>query len=336
VTAFRTIPADEPLRVALVGAGSMGRSWLDTVRASPDVALACVVEIRPELARQALADLGIAGVPVFETLDAAAVAVPVRAVVDVTVPEAHLPVTLAALALGLPVLGEKPAAATLAEAQTLAAAAQESGELFMVSQSRRYDGRLRGLAAALPTLGEVGIVSTRFARAPRFGGFRERMAHPLLLDMAIHAFDAARLLIGTDPVAVSCEEFNPAWSWYDGAAAATATFEFAGGARYHYAGSWCSPGREMSWNGEWSVSASGGSAEWDGDHPAVLYPGGPCPVDDGPEGTAGALAAFVHALRTGVPPEGEISDNVKTLAMVFAAIESATAGRRVLLADLLG
>ena len=64
-------------------------------------------------------------------------------------------------------------------------------------------------------------------------------------------------------------------------------------------------------------------------------PGGPCPVDDGPEGTAGALAAFVHALRTGVPPEGEISDNVKTLAMVFAAIESAASGRRVLLADML-
>ena len=209
----------------------------------------------------------------------------------------------------------------------------------MVSQSRRYErSAVAACAAARPrTSASVGIVSTRVRAGARgSAGSASEMAHPLLLDMAIHAFDAARLLIGTDPVAVSCEEFNPAWSWYDGAAAATATFEFAGGARYHYAGSWCSPGREMSWNGEWSVSARGGSAEWDGDHPAVLYPGGPCPVDDGPEGTAGALAAFVRALRTGVPPEGEISDNVKTLAMVFAAIESAASGRRVLLADVLG
>ena len=329
MTAFRTIPAGEPLPVALVGAGSMGRAWLETIRASPDVRLACVVDLRPE----AVADLAAAGVPVFDSLGAAVAAVPVAAVVDVTVPEAHLPVTLEALALGLPVLGEKPAAHSLAAARTLAAASREHGELFMISQSRRYDGRLRGLAAALPALGEVGIVSTRFARAARFGGFRERMAHPLLLDMAIHAFDAARFLIGADPVAVSCEEFNPAWSWYDGAAAATATFEFAGGARYHYAGSWCSPGRETSWNGEWTVSAGRGSAEWDGDHPAVLHPGGPCPVVDGPEGTAGALAAFVDALRTGVPPAGEIADNVKTLVMVFGAIESAGTGRRLALTD---
>ena len=128
----------------------------------------------------------------------------------------------------------------------------------------------------------------------------------------------ARLLIGTDPVAVGCEELNPVWSWYDGTAAAAATFEFAGGARFHYQGSWCSPGRETSWDGEWTVSASRGSAEWDGASPAIAYPGGPCPVVPGPEMTAGAPATFVTALRTGVPPEGEIADNVKTLAMVFA------------------
>jgi hypothetical protein len=30
--------------------------------------------------------------------------------------------------------------------------------------------------------------------------------------MAIHTFDAARFLSQADPVAVYCEEFNPAWS----------------------------------------------------------------------------------------------------------------------------
>jgi predicted dehydrogenase len=331
VSYFRTVAGDAPLRVAVVGAGAMGRAWLETVRASSDVTLAVVVDIRPDVAAAALADQGFSGVPVVASL---ADAPPLDAVIDVTVPEAHLPVTLDAFARGLPVLGEKPAAATLGEAATLAAAAREAGQLFMVSQSRRFDGRLRGLAAALPALGEVGIVSHRLARAPRFGGFRERMAHPLLVDMAIHAFDAARLLIGTDPVAVWCEEFNPGWSWYDGAAAAGATFEFAGGARFHYSGSWVSPGRETSWNGEWTVSARDGSAEWDGDGPAQLYPGGICPVVEGPEGTAGALAAFVRALRTGVSPEGEIADNLVTLTMVFAAIESARSGRRVRLAEM--
>lgn len=35
------------------------------------------------------------------------------------------------------------------------------------------------------------------------------MDHPLLLDMAVHAFDAARWFLGADPVGVYCEEFNP-------------------------------------------------------------------------------------------------------------------------------
>ena len=31
-----------------------------------------------------------------------------------------------------------------------------------------------------------------------FGGFRDKMQHVLLLDMAIHTFDAARFIIGQD------------------------------------------------------------------------------------------------------------------------------------------
>ena len=46
------------------------------------------------------------------------------------------------------------------------------------------------------------------------------MAYPLLKDMAIHQFDLARDLIGSEPVSISCESFNPGWSWYAGDAAA--------------------------------------------------------------------------------------------------------------------
>ena len=38
---------------------------------------------------------------------------------------------------------------------------------------------------------------------------------------------------------------------------------------------------------------------------------------------------FLHALETGATPMGECHDNIKSLAMVFAAIESARTGRRV-------
>jgi predicted dehydrogenase len=338
---FRTIADPGPLRLAVVGAGAMGRAWLRAITADPEATLACVVDVVPGMAQGALDDLRLPGVPALESLTEVAglpAADRPQAVVDVTVPAAHLPVTLEALALGLPVLGEKPAAATLAEALVLADAAERAGELFMVSQNRRYRRHLQGMRRRVPELGELGLVTHVLHRDARFPGFRERMAHPLLLDMAIHAFDTARMLIGTEPVSVHCEEFNPSWSWFEGDACASAAFAFPGGVRFLYQGSWVSPGRETSWNGEWRLGGSRGSVEWDGETPARLRVADRtelCDPVEGPEDLAGTLAAFVDALRTGRPPSGEIRDNIPSLAMVHAAIEASVTGRRVLLADVM-
>ncbi|HEU5088269.1 MAG TPA: hypothetical protein VFT99_12515, partial [Roseiflexaceae bacterium] len=48
-----------------------------------------------------------------------------------------------------------------------------------------------------------------------------------------------------------------------------------------------------------------------------------------PMGIAGSLRDFVNALTTGATPMGECHDNIKSLAMVFGAIESAATGRPV-------
>ena len=46
-------------------------------------------------------------------------------------------------------------------------------------------------------------------------------------------------------------------------------------------------------------------------------------------GIAGSLREFVHALASGSTPQGECHDNIKSLAMVFAAVKSASEGKRV-------
>ncbi|WP_051713126.1 Gfo/Idh/MocA family protein [Actinoalloteichus caeruleus] len=346
---FRTVDHHGPLRAVVVGAGAMGRAWLNTVDASPTVDLVGVVDLDPNAATAALSACGAPPVPVSTSLSALAEATRPDLVIDVTVPSAHYSVTREALDLGLAVLGEKPLAATLAEAVSLVVAAERAGCLFAVSQNRRHSPGLAALRRQAGTLGAVGVVSTEFFRAPRFGGFREEMEHPLLLDMAIHPFDAARYLVGGDPVTVWCEEFNPRWSWYRGDAAATAIFEMTGGVRYLYTGSWCAPGLETSWNGRWRVSGRHGAAVWDGEgEPVVEHAvpvagaaeaaaesrargwGSPSPVD-----IAGSLADFEHALRTGLPSSTVAADNLLSLAMVHGAIASAATGTRVLIADLL-
>ena len=49
------------------------------------------------------------------------------------------------------------------------------------------------------------------------------------------------------------------------------------------------------------------------------------------DGIAGSLADFVKALRTGETPMTECHDNIKSFAMVMAALESSRSGRRVAL-----
>ena len=332
-TAFATIPDDgTPLRVVVVGAGGMGRAWLRTVDESPLVELAGIVDLDLDAARTAAAAIGRTDLPVGTGTARLASDVGARAVINVTVPAAHHPVTAEALSAGLPVLGEKPVASTVAQGLSLAAAAELSGQLFMVSQSRRYNRQLFEAKRLASSLGSVGIVSAEFFKAPHFGGFRDAMDHPLLLDMAIHQFDMARFLLDADPVSVFCEEYNPAWSWYRGDAGASAIFEMTGGERFVFTGSWCSPGQETSWNAAWRISGEHGTVLWDGDNEPTVesarvsegVPGG----DPGQE-IAGSLRDFVAALRTGSTPMGRVHRNIMSLAMVEAAVLSASTGSRV-------
>lgn len=336
---FRIVPSgpQSPLRVVVVGAGLMGRAWLRAVTESPEVELVGIVDLHVPAARSAAEDLGRPDLPVGDDLVALAQQTGAQAVVNVTIPEAHHPVTTAALFAGLPVLGEKPVAENVSRALSLAAAAEVAGELFMVSQSRRWNPQLFTLRAMTRELGAIGTVSTEFFRAPHFGGFRDEMAHPLLVDMAIHAFDSARYLFGSEPVSAYCQAYNPAWSWYAGDANATAIFEMEGGARYVFNGSWCSPGADTSWNGSWRVNGEKGTALWNGDDEPVLAAEVTSATVAPPpySGIDGALQVFVQALRSGETPSGEVHENVMSLAMVEAAVQSAETGARVRLDDVL-
>ncbi|MGH9107405.1 MAG: Gfo/Idh/MocA family protein [Acidimicrobiales bacterium] len=330
------------LRAVLVGAGAMGRAWGRAVTDHPEVDLVGWVDVAEERAHAAVAALGGTGVAVEGDIGAALTSLSPDFVVDVSVPEAHHEVTATCLQKAVPVLGEKPMAATMEEARHLAELSEQCSTLFVVSQNRRYNAGLAAFRELVATrLGGAGQLNAEFYRAPHFGGFRDEMASPLLLDMAVHTFDAARYLTGADALTVACSEFNPSWSWYQGAASAVAEFEMTGGARFSYRGSWCAEGFETSWDSSWRAVGPRGSALWDGagEPVAEVRPDGD--HDAGSErveaaavavpgrGIAGSLTDFVRALRTGEAPMGECHDNIRSLAMVFAALESSRSGRRV-------
>ncbi|GAB4459807.1 MAG: Gfo/Idh/MocA family oxidoreductase [Armatimonadaceae bacterium] len=336
-------------KALLVGAGGMGRGWAKNLTAHADrVELAGWVDIREGAAAEAAETLGISVGHTGTDLGKALAEVQPDFLVDVTIPEAHHDVTIQALEAGVPVIGEKPMAHSMEAAREMVAASEKSGKLYMVSQSRRYDGRIHAFRKLVQEkLGTLGILNADFYIGAHFGGFRDEMDSVLLLDMAIHSMDQARFISGADPVSVYCEEFNPSWSWYKGAASATALYEMSNGLRFTYRGSWCAEGRNTSWECEWRAVGENGTATWDG-HNAIqaelpivtdgfIRPvekierttsGNGYPFGDG-HGIAGSLRDFLHALDTGETPMGECHDNIKSLAMIFAAIESSKTGQRV-------
>jgi len=327
----------------------MGRAWGRNIVDNGDVEIAGWVDINAAAAESAAAQLGLDEIVVTDDLRKALADARPDFVVDVTVPAAHRDVTVTSLEAGIPVLGEKPMAESMDDARAMVAASEKSGKLYMVSQSRRYDSRLHAYRKLITEQlgGPIGMLKSDFYIGAHFGGFRAEMPSPLIVDMAIHTFDAARYLSGTDPVAVYCEESNPDWSWYQGSASATAIFEMAGGLRYTYCGSWCADGKPTSWEAEWLAFGPRGSAAWDGAgapsadvvaesegfiRKATNIEGEVDPNFAG--GIAGSLRDFVNALKTGATPMGECHDNIKSLAMVMAAVKSSRTGQRVLINEI--
>jgi predicted dehydrogenase len=228
------------------------------------------------------------------------------------------------------------------------AAAQTSGKTYAVIQNRRYLDNIVRFREVIRA-GQIGPLTTLnadFYLAPHFGGFRDVMEHVLLLDMAIHSFDQARYIADADPVSVYCHEWNPAGSWYAHGASAQCIFEMSNGLIFNYRGSWCAEGLQTAWACDWRAIGQKGTARWDGEEQiqVAAVVGGEgffretaqidSPATPALEFTnhAGVINEFIESLKTGSTPQTICTDNIKSLAMVHAAIESAESGRKVRIA----
>ena len=333
-------------KALLVGAGGMGRVWARNILdAYPRVLLVGWVDIVPGLAEASIAELADRShgvVMPFTALEEAIYATKPDFVVDVSVPEAHEAVTVMALSHGVPVLGEKPMSVNLVSAKRMISASRLANKLYMVSQSRRYDAGLVAFRDAIASLGGIGILTADFFIGAHFGGFRDVMPDVLLKDMAIHTFDAARFLIGSNPRSVYCDSFRVPWSWYEGNESAFATFEFESGVRFSYRGAWAAEGHQTEWEASWRAVCRDGTVTWNGSNQVLIDR---VTSHDGfirstsaqrvlvehleHAGIAGSLRDFLSALENDTEPMGICFDNIWSLAMVLYAVESSRLGQKV-------
>ncbi|GAB3965322.1 Gfo/Idh/MocA family oxidoreductase [Actinoallomurus acanthiterrae] len=185
------------LRVALIGYGTGGAVFhAPLIAAAPGLELAAVVTRDPER-RTAVSDR-YAGTELLDAPDD--IWSGGYDLVVVTTPNrTHVPLARAALDAGLPVVVDKPIAATAAEARSLA-----GGPLVVPFHNRRWDGDFRTAARLIGdgTLGRVLRFESRFTRwRPQIKPGWKETADPaagggVLYDLGAHLIDQAVTLFG--------------------------------------------------------------------------------------------------------------------------------------------
>jgi predicted dehydrogenase len=115
---------DRRLRVAVVGCGVISAEYLEGCRQFDQVAVVACADMLEERARSRAEDFGVAMVL---TPEEAIAADDVDAILNLTPPQAHREVSMAALRAGKHVYSEKPLALSTAEGRELLEAADEMG-----------------------------------------------------------------------------------------------------------------------------------------------------------------------------------------------------------------
>lgn len=194
------------VRLALAGAGLIGRRHADAIALADGVALVAVADPAGEdwSRGQGLAWYAdIAALIAAEAPDGLIIATP---------NQTHVETGLAAVAAGIPALIEKPVADTVAEAAKLVAAGEAAGVPLLAGHHRRYNPLIRAAKARIDA-GEIGQAvaaqatcwlykpDAYFAAAP----WRTQPgAGPVFINL-IHDVDLMRHLVG-EVVAVQASD----------------------------------------------------------------------------------------------------------------------------------
>lgn len=336
------------MKVIQVGIGGMGNAWIGAVQRSVEVEFAGFVEVNQDIASEQAAKYNLDQSTIYTTLGEALDNLEVDGVINVTPPQFHKAISHTALEAGIPVLSEKPLAGTLDDSRAIVAKANETGVLHTITQNYRYSALAQTVKSILGggELGDVGSLSVSFAKGPHFGGFREDMPHPLIIDMSIHHFDMMRFFLGSDPAHLFARSWNPSWSWYDGDASASVNVQFQNGVAATYVGSWCSQGMETTWNANWRFECEKGILTIEDDAVYIQHllevgdsPGALKNIHD--EKQAVPLVAmerqsqdyllheFYEAVTQGKPTGTPAQDNIHTIEFVFGVVHSCDTGEAV-------
>lgn len=335
-----------PHRALVIGAGNMAREYFSRllVPFRDRVTVTVLVDLDPGALATGAALLGLSADQSSTDLATAFDRGDADCCLVLVTPNAHEEAITLAIDHALPVLCEKPIADTWAACLRIARRAQATGAKVQIVQNYRYTPHMLTLRRVLDegSLGRINYVVGRFAddyRRPDSWGapFRHQIPHALLVEGAVHHFDALRLMTGGDCATLTGHEWNPPWSSSAGEFCNLYQMTMTNGAFATYEGNGTAAGPQNQWHQEaYRVEAEHGAVTVGHDQVVRVYRHTPrerLQIDElttlrpAFSGHLWVINEFLDWLDGGPTPATVLDDNLQSVAMVFAAIEASRTGQ---------
>ena len=253
---------------------------------------------------------------------------------------------------GAHIICQKPFADNMEDARAMVQSAQASGKTLMVHENFRWQSPIQAVLNIVKS-GEIG--EPFFCRVSFRSGYDVFSGQPYLAegkrfiieDLGIHILDIARALVGdVDQITATTRRINPAIKGED---VATMLLLHSGGATSVVDCSYATQRIPETFpQSLLEIDGSMGTVRLDAgyqlsvhaktdtsrDVSPTLLPWAEKPWHNIQESVLSIQQHFVKCVTQGVEPQTSGADNLKTLALVEAAYESAERGRTVNLSDI--
>jgi predicted dehydrogenase len=337
-----------------VGTGGMGGGWCRHIL-PPEVAagrieVVAAVDVVPEMFVNAREGLGLREDQCYTDIEKAFAENDADFCTVVVPPKFHESVVDKAIEHGLHILSEKPIADTLVGSCRIARKVAASGLKMGVTMSHRFDQDKTTLRNAIrrPETGAIDYLVGRFTDDCRaygaWGAFRHDIIDPLMIEGAVHHLDILADLAGAKCDTLYAQTWNPRWGEFAGDSQGLVMMSFENGVRATYEGAECNAVALNGWAQEY-VRAECENATYVMDHRRVeVFPHDPGPGRKAAQEQHGDVVIaeerdgwshrwlvqqFCDWVQGGPQMETNVQDNLQSVALIFAAIESSRTGQPI-------
>ena len=328
------------MRVAVIGAGSMGGKHAQLLSGLPDVTEVLVVDAVSARAEAVARDVG------GRALDHDAALEVADAVIVATPADLHEPSVEAAMARRIPVLCEKPLTDSVTSSAALVERIEAANAHVEMGFQRRHDA---GFIAARDRLADAGPIHlvrlTAFDPRVTPTDFPPNDAAPLFLHSSVHDFDFVRWISGSEVIEVTADgtgRDDPRPADERGIETATVTMRLASGALAVLEATWLHPSgydiraevvaERLHVTMGLSPRTPAQHADWLSDD---AEPRWASYLERFEAAYRAELVAFLAAVRGERPPASTARDGLEALRIAVAATRAYSERRTVKLSEVL-